>query len=114
MAMVACGGTTTKNMYAESPPQPRKVLGMPLVEALRGLARAERFPARAQLFFDVGLCVVGTEVEVPLLEPEPEPELEPELELELEPEPAPLQSVPPRFSQSILSLGPKRLLGSYV
>ena len=74
MEMVACGGTTTKNMYAESPPQPLKVLGMPLVEALRGLVRAERLPARAQLDglvgdtvgLDVGLHVspmpVGAEV----------------------------------------------------
>ena len=70
MEMVACGGTTTKNMYAESPPQPLKVLGIPLVEALWGLVRAERLPARAQLDglvgdtvgLDVGLHVSPTPV----------------------------------------------------
>ena len=68
MAMVACGGTTTKNMYAESPPQPRKVLGMPLVEALKGLVRAERLPAREQFALEggagatIGANVVGLTV----------------------------------------------------
>ena len=35
MEIVAWGGTTTKNMYAELLPQPLKVLHMPLVEALK-------------------------------------------------------------------------------